>query len=253
MKVLVSIGLGLTAALIGLDVSKSSGVWSLPRALEQEHEAGVAPDLGALNDVTRRVWPQRPRHMPWDEICSDLAFQVRARNSMVQAIHSVSQQGTSDAHKKLGKAYKLYETGVPIFKALETVAGGDAELSMIAAILEIGSVSGGDTATLLWRAFEILRRRRVFRGEVDAKLSEARITSWLLLALPWFIGFFMLRYEPDLLKGFAASREGKLLTIAAAVLWAVGGTLIKLCLGSVCPASADARRYSKGERGKKTS
>ena len=112
----------------------------------------------------------------------------RYRNTLVKQ-SPISQEGTSSAHKKLRKAYQLYETGVPITKALEMAADGDGELYMIAAILEIGAISGGDTASLLWRLFEILRRRRMFRGEVNARLSEARLTSRLLLALPWIIGF----------------------------------------------------------------
>jgi hypothetical protein len=252
VKLLFSIGLGVTAALIGLDLQKAP-VWGLPRALGQKHEDGVRGTAALLTGLRKRAWCRKPRDIPWDEICSDLAFQVRAGNTLVQAIRSVSQDGTSSAHKKLAKAYKFYETGVPITKAMEMVADGDGELSMIAAILEIGSISGGDTGSLLWRAFEILRRRRVFRGEVDARLSEARITSWLLLALPWLIGLFMLQHDPNLIRTFAASQEGRLLIIAGVVLWGLGGALIRMSLRSVFPVSAHTRYQMKAERGRKAS
>jgi len=243
VKVVLSIGFGLTAALIGLDLKKSAGMWALPPALAQRHEAGGPVTSGLLIGIFgKRVWFKRPNDTPWDEIASNLAFQVRAGKTLVQAIHSVSQEGTSWAHKRLGKAYRLYETGVPIFRALEMASDGDGELFMIAGVLEIGSISGGDTAALLWHVFEILRRRRVFRGEVDARLSEARITSWLLLVLPWGIGLFMFRHDPSLFQTFIASPEGKLLFIVAVALWAVGMFLIIAALGSVSPPGADGRR-----------
>lgn len=253
MKLLVSLGLGLTAALIGLDFQNTSGWWDLPRALEPRYGDSGASAALPFAALRQRAWFKRPKHMPWDEICADLAFHVRAGNTLVQAIQLVSQEGTSDAHKKLGKAYTLYETGVPIFEALAMVSQGDGELSMVAAILEIGSISGGDTAALLWRASEILRRRRVFLGEVNARLSEARITSWLLIALPWIIGLFMFRHDPGMLEGFVASREGRLLLVAAVILWAVGGLLLHICVRSVYPWGVGVNRHAKGERGRKVS
>ncbi|MGI6620362.1 MAG: type II secretion system F family protein [Bacillota bacterium] len=249
MKFLVSIGLGIAAALVGLDLTRAP-LWGLPRALEPDGGAGSG-SAGRLGRFRKSGRFRRTGDLPWDEVCSDLAFQVRAGNTLVQAISSISQEGTSSAHKKLRKAYQLYETGVPITKALEMAADGDGELYMIAAILEIGAISGGDTASLLWRLFEILRRRRMFRGEVNARLSEARLTSRLLLALPWIIGFFTFRHDPELIRGFVASLQGRPLVIAGLLLWAVGGVLIRIALGSVYPSTAYARPRPEPERGGK--
>lgn len=234
MKTILSINFGLVAGLLGLDMGHKAYIWALPPALAKGRKTTLFEWLGSLIAKAKKSSrPRKVKYVPWDEIASNLAFQVRGGKTLVQAIYSVSQEDTSRAHKKLEKAYRLYETGVPIFSALEMVSDGDGELSMIASVLEIGSISGGDTASLLWHVFEILRRRRVFQGEVDARLTEARITSWLLLVMPWVIGLFTFRSNPSLFTSFAVSQQGKTLFILAMALWIIGIVLILIALRSV--------------------
>ncbi len=242
MKIMLSIGFGLMMMFISLDIRNTAGMWVLPSVLAGSRENDTHPFYWLRSRFERKSLSRKSQtSTPWDDIASSLAFQIRAGKTLVQAVDSVSKEGSSSAHKRLKEAYRLYETGVPISRAMEMISGGDGELSMIAGMLEIGSISGGNTAVLLWHVFEILRRRRIFRGEIKAKLSEAKMTSWILLAMPWLIGLFMIRHDPSLLRDFAALKEGRLLLVIALGLWLMGMALIMVSMRSVSSYASEGK------------
>ncbi len=238
MKIALSAVFGLVAALTGADLSLTASSWALSPALAQ---GGNSILLEQVRLAFSRIWKRlkffRKKDIRWDEIASSLALQIRAGKTLVDAIKGVSQEGQSQGHKMLERAYRLYESGVPVFKSLEMASGGDAELAMIAGVLEIGSVSGGNMAALLWHVFEVLRKRRAFQGEVSTRLSETRITAVILAVMPWIIGMFTLRNNPSMFYMFLGSYQGKTLFALAVGLWIVGNILILVYMQSLAPRS----------------
>ncbi len=238
MKIAISFSLSLTLVLVILDLERNAGMWDLPEVLVRNRKKDESKIFSFVVGILKRfVQPNRLKFMPWDEIAANLAFQVRAGKTLVQAIDSVSREGSSLAHKKLSTACRFYESGMPIFKALETVSDGDGALFMLASVLEIGAISGGDTASLLWHVFEILKRRRIFRGEVAAKLTEAKITSYILICLPWIMGFTIFKHNTGLFQSFIKSANGKTLFMAAVALWIIGMFSIISVLRSASPST----------------
>ncbi len=254
LRIALSTIFGLVAALTGADLSLTASSWALSPALAQGSNSLLFEQIRvAFSRIWKRLKLFKKKDVRWDEIASSLALQIRAGKTLVDAIKGVSQEGQSQGHKMLERAYRLYESGVPVFKALEMASGGDSELAMIAGVLEIGSVSGGNMAALLWHVFEVLRKRRAFQGEVSARLSETRITAVILSVMPWIIGMFTLRNNPSMFYMFLGSYQGKTLFALAVGLWAVGNILILVFMQSLAPRTVKSgvvyRGRHDGERG----
>lgn len=254
LKIALSTIFGLVAALTGADLSLTASSWALSPALAQGSSSILAEKARlAFSRMLKRLKFYKKKDVRWDEIASSLALQIRAGKTLVDAIKGVSREGQSQGHKMLERGYRLYESGVPVFEALEMASGGDSELAMIAGVIEIGSVSGGNMAALLWHVFEVLRKRRAFQGEVSAKLSETRITAMILSVMPWIIGIFTLRNNPSMFYMFLGSYQGKTLFAVAVGLWAVGNILILVFMQSLAPRTnrfgAAYRERQDGKRG----
>jgi hypothetical protein len=248
LKILLSTMFGVSFALISIDLSRTVSAWSLSPVLVQGSSPGFTGQIKAMFlKITKSLRCFGRKDIRWDEIASSLAFQVRAGKTLVDAIKGVAREGSSPGHEMLDRAYRLYESGVPIFRALETVSGGRGEPAMIAGVLEIGSVSGGDMPALLWHVFEILRKRRMFQGEVNARLSETRITALILSVMPWAVGIFTFRNNPVMFHMFFDSHQGKKLLIFALALWAMGNVLVVASLRSLVPRGSIWAGSSRGK------
>ncbi|HRC54070.1 MAG TPA: hypothetical protein PLK53_06205, partial [Bacillota bacterium] len=132
MTVLISVTFGLTAALTGVYFFRIMDDSRLPNALLPGEDPRLKRQMKRMGMWLRSCLGRfRRSDVPWDEIASSLCFQVRGGASLVNAIKGASEEGSSQGHKMLQRAYQLYETGVPIFKALDAVSGGEGELAMI--------------------------------------------------------------------------------------------------------------------------
>ncbi len=252
MTVLISVTFGLTAALIGVYLFQIMDKSRLPNALLPGEDPRLKRQMKRMGMWLRSCLGRfRRSDVPWDEIASSLCFQVRGGASLVNAIKGASEEGSSQGHKMLQRAYQLYETGVPIFKALDAVSGGEGELAMIANVLEIGSVTGGDLGALLWRVSEIFRRRRLTQGDINAKLSESKMTAVLLSCLPWLIGFLTFRADPRNFRVLSSRAEGKLLLASCVGLWAIGNIFIILSIRSISSTHLIYRHSRRDKEGKK--
>jgi len=252
VTVLISVTFGLTAALIGVYLFQIMDKSRLPNALLP------GEDLRLMRQTKRMEMRLRSclgrfsrRDVPWDEIASSLCFQVKGGASLVNAIKGASEEGNSQGHKMLQRAHQLYETGVPIFRALDMVSSGEGELAMIANVLEIGSVTGGDLSALLRRVSEILRRRRLTQGEIQAKLSESKMTAVLLSCLPWLIGFLTFRADPRSFIALVSGDEGRILFVLCFALWAVGNLFVVVSIRSISLTRPTYRNHSKTKTSQK--
>ncbi len=252
MVILIAVMFGLTVSVSGAYLIRTVGRSRLPNALSAQEDTRFCERLRHIGMRLRSCLVRfKRRDMPWDEISSSLSFQIRGGKSLIDAIKGASEEGTSQAHKMLERSHQLYETGVPIFRALDMVSGGEGELAMIANVLEIGSVTGGDLSALLRRVSEILRRRRLTQGEIQAKLSESKMTAVLLSCLPWLIGFLTFRADPRSFIALVSGDEGRILFILCFALWAVGNLFVVVSIRSISLTRPTYRNHSKTKTSQK--
>ncbi len=225
---------GAAVALLTADVVSSVKAWNLAPALAPRPKA-LLPEW--LSRMLQRVCEMSEKRDPalWEEVCYSLAFHVRAGETPAQAVKGVALEGESFAHDALKAVSHAYDSGASLDTAFGVIAGRYGELSQIASVLEMGATSGGNIPHLLCHMAESLRRRRLERGELRSKLTEARATAVLLSLLPWGIGAFT--YYQDPLGGRALWRDpvGRALLIVGGLLWLIGNVAVVFMLRALLP------------------
>lgn len=225
---------GAAVSLLVADVVTSVKAWNLAPALVPRPRL-LLP--GALLGVARRVRELLERHDPalWEEVCYSLAFHVRAGETPAQAVKGVAGEGDSFAHETLKAVSQAYDSGASLEAAFGSVAGGHPELTQVASVLEMGATSGGNIPHLLCHLAEALRRKRLDRGELRSKMTEARATAVLLSLLPWGIGAFTYSQDPLAARALWRDPIGRALLLAGGLLWLTGNIAVVLMLRALLP------------------
>lgn len=185
-----------------------------------------------LSRIKRALVPEH-QSAGWEEVFHSLAAQLKAGESVPNAVIAVSREGTSGPYENLAKVAKAYEAGVPLLQALESRAASSKEMLRLQSTLEIGQSTGSDLPALLCHSAESIAERRALRKAASAKLSESRITAVILSLLPWFIGYITWRRDPSSLYQMIMSPNGKLIMIGALALWFLGNVATILAIRSV--------------------
>ncbi len=182
----------------------------------------------------------------WEQICYSLAFHLRAGETAAQAVRGTAAEGDSAAHTLLMKVAQSYDAGTGLQAALESRSSQSDELQQVASTLEMGSATGANTPLLLCHTAEVLRRRRLDRGELRAKLAEARATAILLSLLPWAIGYFTLLQDARAGVSVLRDPRGRVLLAISGLLWVIGNVLVVYLLRTLLPPRKSRRRRSEG-------
>lgn len=248
MKQLSSLIMGITFFFLGLDILETLQIFSLPSGLSKEKGSGVSTPLWllrvfgllgrnfySLKNTVKSMFNMEKSDTLWDEIAFSLAFHMKAGATVIGAIRAVSEEGNTHGHKALKRVFQLYQAGSSLMPAIVIVSREFPALEKIGAILEMGLTTGGNVPALLYHASEVLRRRRLFEGEVRAKLVEAKMTAILLAVLPWVMAFAMLRFDKSTIYQLISTEAGRNLALLSVGLWALGIGLVAVLIGSLAP------------------
>ena len=216
-----------------MDVLRAVKIWNMAPALVERRET-VLPSMTALLEKLRMRDRRRDAAF-WEETCYSLAFHLRAGETLSQAVRGVGTEGESPAQMALRSATQAYDAGTSLQAALAVEARQHPELGQIAGVLEMGGASGGNIPSLLCHAAETMRRRRLQRGELRSRLTEARSTAVLLSLLPWGIGAFTFSQDPRSTEVMLNDPKGRALLMIAALTWLAGNVAVAATLRALLP------------------
>ncbi|HHW27410.1 MAG TPA: hypothetical protein GXX23_08800 [Firmicutes bacterium] len=229
---------GTAVALTVLDIGYTARGWSWgTTALAEYLPRRRSWLLKRLETSVERLRESSNDLAIWEEIAFSLACHIRAGETLAQALKAVADEGTEPPYRLLKRAFHEYEAGVPVLTALNAASQRSREFAHLSGVLELGLVNGGDLPALLCRCAEELRKQRTRRGEVRAKLVEARLTALLLTFLPWGIGFFTVRNDPRVGRALIGDPQGRLLFLVALGLWACGVFAVQRLISGVSRGS----------------
>jgi tight adherence protein B len=144
-----------------------------------------------------------------------LAGSLSAGLSFLQALSAYAEDGHEVSAKEFRRALGEIQLGVPIEKALESIADRmeSEDLRWAVSAFAIQREVGGSLATILNSTAETIESRFELRREIQTLSAEGRISSYILMALPLGIFIFLSVIRPNYIRILMTEPLGNLLLV----------------------------------------
>ena len=180
--------------------------------------------------VTRKVRKTRDR---FQEQLADnldvLAGAMRTGHAIMGALSVMVESADEPSKTEFHRVLQDEQLGVPLDEALMVMArrmqSYDAE--QVAMVMRLQREAGGNTAEVLDRVAETIRGRMELKRLVDVLTAQAKISRWILTALPIFVLIMLMMSGGDYLDPMFGSTAGIIALIFGGVLVTIGSLWIK--------------------------
>ena len=128
-----------------------------------------------------------------------LAGSLRSGYGIMQAIDSVAREADQPAADEFRRLLVETRLGRDLGDALEALAAraGNEDFQWVVQAMEIHREVGGDLAEVLDTVAGTIRERNQIRRQVKALSAEGRLSAYVLLALPFGVGFMVYLSNPS--------------------------------------------------------
>jgi tight adherence protein B len=122
-----------------------------------------------------------------------LSGSLRAGYSLMQAVDAVAREADSPAAEEFGRLVVETRLGRDMEDALHAIAARMQceDFTWVMQAIEIHREVGGDLAEVLDTVAGTIRERNQIRRQVQALSAEGKLSAYVLLALPFGIGFMI--------------------------------------------------------------
>jgi tight adherence protein B len=153
-----------------------------------------------------------------------IASSLRSGFSLQQAMAAAQETGVQPMASELGRALAAARIGVDLDEELERIAVRmrNEDWRMAAMAIRIQRSVGGNLADVLSTTARTLRDRSAIVRQVQALSAEGRLSAYVLLALPLFVGLFLLAFRRAYLAPLWSSAPGLVMLAVAGVGMVVG-------------------------------
>lgn len=153
-----------------------------------------------------------------------IAGSLRAGFSLPQALGTVVREGTEPTASELSRALTEARLGATLEDALDGVAKrmNCMDLAWVVIGVRISREVGGNLAEIMGTTVSTMRERAELRGTVRVLSAEGRFSAWILSALPFLVGGFLLLFRPGYFDPMTESLTGWIMFAIGAVLLAFG-------------------------------
>lgn len=127
------------------------------------------------------------------EVLQLMAGSLRAGYSLMQAVDAVAREADSPAAEEFGRLVVETRLGRDMTESLRAMADRVQceDFTWVIQAIEIHREVGGDLAEVLDTVAATIRERNQIRRQVKALSAEGRLSAYVLLALPFGVGFFI--------------------------------------------------------------
>jgi tight adherence protein B len=153
-----------------------------------------------------------------------IAGSLRAGYGLMQAVSTVANEAPSPSNEEFGRIIVETRLGRDLADALHALADRmeNQDFRWVAQAIDIQRSVGGDLSSILDTVGETIRERNQIRRQIRALSAEGRISSYVLIALPFVITFFLLAVAPDFLTPLVDTLAGRIAIGVASVLMVIG-------------------------------
>jgi len=186
----------------------------------------VAPLMFVLNKRRRRF------HTFLEQLPDALELMVRslqAGHSFSSALQMVATEMPEPIAREFGKTYEEQNLGLNIKSALENLIERvpilDLKLCVTAVLIQ--REIGGNLSEVLRNISHTIRERFRIQGEIRVKSAQARLSGYIVSALPFFLFFWINLVNPNYMKTLYDHVYGVYILSAGVVMQIVGWLIIR--------------------------
>lgn len=233
----------LDVMLVRADISSQRSQWPILAALTLPPisawlAGGLVPAavFAAAPPAMLLLWLHRRARRHLDTFITDLPLLLDSVQQLLRVGHSLQQamarsieQAGLPVRRFLMPAVHRIHNGMAPADALQWAAGriGLAELHMLAAAVRVNGRYGGSMSGILANLGAMLRHAARVERELKAATAEARYSGIVLMAMPLVIAAMMMVLNPDYLRFFIETAQGRRMAMLALLLQGTGMVLMR--------------------------
>jgi tight adherence protein B len=158
-----------------------------------------------------------------------LARSLKAGHAFTGGLQMVGQEFSDPIGTEFSKTLDEINFGVAYEDALRNLSlridSDDLKLFIISVIIQ--RTSGGNLAEILENIGRLIRERFKLKGNVRTLTAEGRISAYVLLGLPFFIGYAIYFLNPGYISVLFRDPIGHFMLVAAGVMMIIGAVVMK--------------------------
>ncbi len=157
-------------------------------------------------------------------ISSGLRVGLGLRQAFVIVIEEMEDPARTEFMTVVGQT----NIGIPIYDALDRLAERmpSSEIIMMVRAIRIQSQTGGNLGKVLDNLASTIKDRRRIARKVKALSAEARMSGWVITALPILVGLFILVAEPHMRDSLLRTKIGHVVMLIVVLLEGLGGFVL---------------------------
>ena len=158
-----------------------------------------------------------------------LARSLKAGHAFTGGLQMVGQEFADPMGTEFSKTLDEINFGVAYEDALKSLSSridsDDLKLFVISVIIQ--RTSGGNLAEILENIGRLIRERFKLKGNIKTLTAEGRISAYILIALPFFLGYVMYLLNPSYISTLFTDPIGHFLIAGACVMMIIGAFVMK--------------------------
>ena len=158
-----------------------------------------------------------------------IAASLKAGHSFRQGIQSVVDEGSDPAAKEFRRVLTETQLGKPMDDALSDLGTriGSKNLSFVINAVTIQRQIGGSLAGLFDMVADTVRQRQQFARKVKGLTAMGRMSAYVLVGLPFFIGVIVTMMNPAYMSPLYHTPTGQKMLAAGLAMIVVGSAVLK--------------------------
>jgi tight adherence protein B len=171
---------------------------------------------------------QMPSHL------QELASAMRAGHSLVSGITSMAREAPEPSHSEWGRVVADEQLGVPLDEAMRPMAErmDSDDVGQVALVAALHQRTGGNMAEVLELVADSVRERGELRRELHALTAQARLSRYVVTALPPVVLAAVALLNPGYIEPLFHTTTGIVLIFIASGLL-IGASLVMRAITNI--------------------
>jgi tight adherence protein B len=212
-------------AVAGFAMASFASRWFLVR-LAVGGLLGLLPILYVYIKKQKRV-SRFEEQLP--EAMDMLARSLKAGHAFTGGLQMVGQEFGDPVGTEFSKTLDEINFGVAYEDALKNLSSridsDDLKLFVLSVIIQ--RTSGGNLAEILENIGRLIRERFKLKGNIKTLTAEGRISAYILIGLPFLIGYVMYLLNPRYMSTLFTDPAGHYMIVGACVMMIIGAIVMK--------------------------